>query len=355
VDEQDPLIETVVNGRYRVIRILGEGGMSLVYEVQHVKLKRQFALKRLLPKLIDHQEALIRFEREAELLASLRHPNVVDITDWDVLPDGSPYMILEFLHGAHIRVRLDRAPLPWEAIARLSDQAMAALSLAHRIGITHRDLKPENIFISIDDAGEERVKLLDFGVSKMRGLGRTTGQHAMLGTPSYMSPEQAQGLTDLIGPSTDVWAMGTILYEMATQRVAFTGESLAATVTNITSGRPAPIEQLRPDAPAAFVDVVDRAISTDPERRITTIEELRARLKAALEPRPRINTPVAGTPSLQKPAQELSPKPITLPTSTPAPAPPPQVVASGRRVNYVIIAATALIAIAGVLAVLFMA
>jgi serine/threonine-protein kinase len=138
------------------------------------------------------------------------------------------------LHGAHIRVRIDRGPMSWEAIARIGDQTMSALQLAHRIGITHRDLKPENIFISIDDSGEERVKLLDFGVSKLRGVGRTTGAHAMLGTPSYMSPEQAQGQTDLIGPSTDVWAMGTILYEMATQRVAFTGESLAATVVNIT-------------------------------------------------------------------------------------------------------------------------
>src|SRR5678816_1332932 len=149
--------------------------------------------------------------------------------------------------------------MPWDAIGRIADQTMSALALAHRIGITHRDLKPENIFISIDDTGEERVKLLDFGVSKLRGLGRTTGEHAMLGTPSYMSPEQAQGLTDLIGPSTDVWAMGTILYEMATQKVAFTGESLAATVVNITSGRPASITTYRSDAPPAFVDLVDRA------------------------------------------------------------------------------------------------
>ena len=102
----------------------------------------------------------------------------------------------------------------------------------------HRDLKPENIFISIDDAGEERVKLLDFGVSKLRGVGSTTGEHAMLGTPSYMSPEQAQASTELIGRRPTSWAMGAILYEMATQKVAFTGESLVATVVNITSGRP---------------------------------------------------------------------------------------------------------------------
>src|SRR5690242_17558457 len=184
--------------------------------------------------------------------------------------------------------------MPWDAIARIGEQTMSALQLAHRIGITHRDLKPENLFISIDDAGEERVKLLDFGVSKLRGVGRTTGAHAMLGTPSYMSPEQAQGLTDEIGPSTDVWAMGTILYEMATQRTAYTGETLAATVSNITSGRPMPMKELRTDAPSAFVELVDRAISLDPERRIVTIEELRAGLKSALEPRQRAQTPVQG-------------------------------------------------------------
>ena len=167
------------------------------------------------------------------MLASLHHPNVVEITDWDTLPDGSPFMILEFLHGAHIRVRIERGQLPWDAIGRIGDQTMSALQLAHRLGITHRDLKPENLFISIDDAGEERVKLLDFGVSKLRGVGRTTGAFAMLGTPSYMSPEQAQGLTELIGPSTDVWAMGTILYEMATQRVAFDATTVAEALMRI--------------------------------------------------------------------------------------------------------------------------
>lgn len=350
--EQDPLIDTIVNGRYRVIRMLGEGGMSLVYEVEHLKLKRQFALKRMLPSLIENEEAQVRFAREAEVLASLRHPNVVDIVDWDVLEDGSPYMVLEFLHGAHVRVRMDRAQLAWEAIARIGDQAMAALSLAHRNGITHRDLKPENIFISIDDAGDERVKLLDFGVSKLRGVGRTTGQHAMLGTPSYMSPEQAQGQTELIGPSVDVWAMGAILYEMATQKVAFTGESLVQTVVNITSARPPAITQLRPDAPAAFVDLVDRATSTDPERRITTIEELRARLRAALttatangRATQRIATPAVGIPLMPKPAV-----PVEIGTSVHA---QPKAAAPAGKSQKLWIVTTAILAIALVLVVVF--
>jgi serine/threonine-protein kinase len=359
--ENDPLLDTVVNGRYQVVRMLGEGGMSVVYEVQHVKLKRQFALKRLLPALVENPEALLRFEREAEMLASLHHPNVVEITDWDTLPDGSPFMILEFLHGAHLRVRIDRGQLPWEAIARIGDQTMSALQLAHRLGITHRDLKPENIFISIDDAGEERVKLLDFGVSKLRSAGRTTGAFAMLGTPSYMSPEQAQGQTDLIGPSTDVWAMGTILYEMATQRVAFTGETLSHTVGNITSGRPEPMATLRPDAPAAFVDLVDRAISLDPARRIVTIEDLRAGLRAVLEPRLRTQTPIGGVPVPSKAASgpialpRTSTGPLALQTPITHNTRPPQATATRvetpRRTGLWVIGATALLAIVAVLLV----
>jgi serine/threonine-protein kinase len=360
----DPLLETVVNGRYQVVRMLGEGGMSVVYEVHHVKLKRQFALKRLLPVLVSNPEALLRFEREAEMLASLHHPNIVEITDWDTLPDGSPFMILEFLHGAHTRVRIDRGQLSWDAIARIGDQTMSGLQLAHRLGITHRDLKPENIFISIDDAGEERVKLIDVGVSKLRSAGRTTGAHAMLGTPSYMSPEQAQGLTDLIGPSTDVWAMGTILYELATQRVAFTGETLAQTVSNITSGRPEPITSLRPDAPSAFVDLVDRATSLDPARRIVTIEELRAGLRTALEPRLRAQTPVTGVPASNKAASG----PIALPRTITGPLAPQTSITHNtrpsqagatrvetpRRSGLWVIGATALLALLAVLVVAFL-
>ena len=364
--EEDPLLDTVVNGRYQVVRRLGEGGMSVVYEVQHVKLKRQFALKRLLPMLTGNEEALVRFEREAELLASLHHPNVVEITDWDTLPDGAPFMILEFLHGAHIRVRIDRGPMPWDAIARIGDQTMSALQLAHRIGITHRDLKPENIFISIDDAGEERVKLLDFGVSKLRGKGRTTGAFAVLGTPSYMSPEQAQGHTELVGPSTDVWAMGAILYEMATRHVAFTGETLAEATANITGVRPPSITSLRADAPPAFVDLIDRAISLDPAQRIVAIEELRVGLKNALEPRLRANTPLQSVAPLAKPTTgpiEVQSQPYVsrtksaqslTPPSTRLPSPPVTALPPERNLNLWIIGTTAIVAILAVVLVAFL-
>ncbi|HVK86781.1 MAG TPA: serine/threonine-protein kinase, partial [Kofleriaceae bacterium] len=309
-------VDAIVGDRYRVVRKIGEGGMSVVYEVQHIKLLRSFALKALLPELLRNQEAVERFAREAELLGSLRHKNVVGISDWISLPDGSPAMILEFLHGASLQVRLLRAPLSWDAIARIGDQTMSALSLSHRIGITHRDLKPENIFISIDDSGDEQAKLLDFGISKLRGVGRLSGVHKMLGTPSYMSPEQVTGNTDLIGPSTDVWAMGAILYEMATQQVAFKGQDVMQTLELITEGRPPPLANLRADAPPEFIELVDRAISREPERRTQTIEELRDQLRDAL---PRDRTQALPSPRLTPKPNSTSGPVAPTPTSTPAP------------------------------------
>ena len=318
-------MDAVIGGRYRIIRKIAEGGMSVIYEAQHIKLMRQFAIKGLLPMLADNQEALDRFQREAELIGALRHPNVIDISDWVELPDGTPAMVLEFLHGNSLQVRLQRGPMAWDAIARIGDQTMSAIALAHRNGITHRDLKPENIFISIDDSGDERVKLLDFGVSKLRGVGRLSGVHKMLGTPSYMSPEQATGQNDLVGPSTDVWAMATILYEMATQRIAFKGDGIEETLTLIVHSDAYPIGMLRADAPRAFVDLFERAVSRDPEKRIQTIEELRAGLKAALEPRSyRLATPVSGVPLLapiQRPAMKTPPTGTSM-VAAPAASPP---------------------------------
>jgi serine/threonine protein kinase len=322
VVQQDPWLDAVVGNRYQIIRKLGEGGMSAVYEAKHVKLHRQFAIKRLLPQLADNTEALERFEREAEMLAGLRHPNVVEVTDWDTFPDGAPCMVLEYLHGATLDRRLVRGPMPWDAIAKVSDQTMSALTLAHRNGITHRDLKPENIFMAIDDVGEERVKLLDFGVSKLRGVINQTGAHAMLGTPSYMAPEQASGNSEAVGPWTDVWAMGAILYEMATGRKAFEGKGIAETLMLIMQARPDPIQALRHDVPPAYIELVSRALSLDPNRRLQTIEELRAGLRETLEPRNliRIATPPAGSPAVRKP-----------PTPSATQLPPPAVVAPSPR------------------------
>jgi serine/threonine-protein kinase len=281
----DPLVGHDVAGRYRVMRLIGEGGMGKVYEVEHLKVGKRFALKRLSARERQKADGLDRFRREAEAVARLRHPNVIDLVDWEVLEDGSPCLITELLRGETLDDRIARlGQLPWEMIAWVSDQTMSALSAAHRAGITHRDLKPPNLFLATDDSGEERVKLLDFGASKLHDASfETTGSHT-IGTPAYMSPEQAMNESQRIGPATDVWAMGAILFEMAAGTRAFSASSVPALLYRISRGDPDELAPQRSDAPASFVRLLSEALERDPHKRIASIDELRRRLREALEP-----------------------------------------------------------------------
>ncbi len=313
MSQPDPLIGSVIAGRYEIVRVIGRGGMGTIYEVRNTRLGRSFALKMLTGGA--EGEVLARFRREAEIVAKLRHPNILEVVDWDVLEDGSPCMIMEYLVGEDLSQRLaKRGALTWPDLARIADQVLAALSVAHRAGVVHRDLKPQNIFIATDDGDDERVKLLDFGISKLHDArALTTTETKVMGTPSYMPPEQAEGRQEDIGPATDVWAMGTILYEMATATVAFDGPSIPAVLYRVCHGRPRPLIELRPDAPPEFIDVVDRALTSAIDQRPHDVNQLRRDLRAAFgalegiswsEPlrartRPIVSvriTPAAGTP-----------------------------------------------------------
>ncbi len=279
----DPLVGKVIGGRYQVVRLLAHGGMGSVYEVRHTRVNRMFALKTLARELLNNQQTLARFRREADVVASLRHPNVVEIIDWETLEDGSPCMVMEYLRGEDLGSLIARhGPLPWRQIAMLADQALSALTVAHRAGIVHRDLKPQNIFVVYDDANELHVKLLDFGVSKIRDSSMATSNSELIGTPAYMSPEQAQAKAADLGPSADVWAMGAILHEMATGRVAFDGPNMPAILYRVTYGEPEPLRAFRPDAPMEFEQLVYRALSHDPARRIVDAHTLRMGLRNAL-------------------------------------------------------------------------
>ena len=276
---------TVIAGRYEVEGLIGQGGMGAIYRVRHLKMRRHFALKTLAAELNAHPEALARFHREADLIAGFRHPNIVEIIDRDTLDDGSPCMVMELLEGEDLGRRLERGPLDWATIAARADEVLSALAVAHRAGIVHRDLKPQNVFLARDDTGEERSKLLDFGVSKIRSSrSHMTADAQLLGTPAYMAPEQVNGPTSAIGPATDVWAMGAILLEMATGAPAFTGETPMAVLYRICHGQPASLEAARPDAPMLFRVLVTRALSRGADR-IGDADELRRGLREALGPR----------------------------------------------------------------------
>jgi tRNA A-37 threonylcarbamoyl transferase component Bud32 len=276
------MIGSVIGDRYEVVRKIAKGGMGTIYEVRNVGLGRSFALKTLTAEAAEDFEVLVRFRREAEIVAKLRHPNIVEVVDWDNV-DGVPYLVMEYLRGEPLKTRLQRGPLAWPELALIADQIMAALAVAHRAGIVHRDLKPENIFLTSDDSGEERVKLLDFGISKLRDSKTfATTDARLLGTPAYMAPEQAEGLADQIGPATDVWALGAILYEMATARVAFDAPNTPAMLYRVCHGRPDPIHKLRRDAPKPFAALVSRALTIDIAERPQHVEFVRAELRAAL-------------------------------------------------------------------------
>jgi len=279
----NPLIGTVVGGRYEIVRLIGKGGMGAIYEVRNTRLGRQFALKTLTGDAAANPEVLQRFRREADVIAKIKHPNIVEVIDWESLADGSPAMVMEYLHGEDLGERINAGQLRWPQLARVADQVLAALSVAHANGIVHRDLKPQNIFLAQDDSADERVKLLDFGVSKVRdSKSLVTTDARLLGTPAYMSPEQSEGRADDVGTHSDVWAMGAILYEMATGEVPFDADNLPAILYKICHSKAAPITKQRADAPDAFVQLVDETLERDISKRISDATVLRVRLREAL-------------------------------------------------------------------------
>jgi tRNA A-37 threonylcarbamoyl transferase component Bud32 len=282
----DPMIGAVIGDRYEVVRRIAKGGMGTIYEVRNTRLGRSFALKMLSSEAAEDPDNLKRFQREADVIAKLRHPNIVEVVDWDSLDDGSPYLVMEYLRGEPLATRLrGQRGLPWPVIQAIGDQVLSALSVAHAAGVIHRDLKPDNIFLAHDDAGHEHTKLLDFGISKLRDSKTfATTDARVLGTPAYMAPEQAEGRHDLIGPSTDIWSLGAILYEMATGTVAFSAPSTPAILYRVCHGAPDPLLELRPDASAAFVALIERTLMREIGERPSSVDALRGELRTALEP-----------------------------------------------------------------------
>lgn len=281
---KDELLGQIIGGRYEIVRLIGRGGMGAIYEVRNTRLGRSFAMKTLIGDAASDSDVLSRFRREADVIARIKHPNIVEVIDWEALDDGSPCMILEYLQGEDLARRIrEAAPLPWQVIAKIGDQVLSALSIAHSANIIHRDLKPQNIFLAHDDSGDERAKLLDFGVSKIRdSRSLVTTDARLIGTPSYMAPEQAEGRHDDVGPATDLWAMGAILYEMTTGDLAFDGTSMPAVLYKICSKEPEPITGRRPDAPAAFVELVREVLMRDVGARVSDADVFRVRLRESL-------------------------------------------------------------------------
>ena len=220
---------TTLAEKYRIDRIVGRGGMGVVFSATHLWTGRPVAVKLLLPGLADDAGLVKRFLREARAAAGLRHPNVVDVLDMGSEPDGTVYLVLEMLVGESLDAVLERhGRLTLRELAAWVVPVCDAVGAAHGQGIVHRDLKPENIFLHRPAEGVTLPKLLDFGIAKVLGTGtsKQTAVGSVIGTLHYMSPEQAEGRAD-VGPRSDVWALGVVLYECLTGRMPFDGSNLS--------------------------------------------------------------------------------------------------------------------------------
>ncbi len=344
-------VGTDIAGKYRLERILGRGGMAVIYESRHLWTEREVAIKILNYEYAQDEGIARRFLQEARTAAGLKHPNVVDVLDMGRDKDtGTVYLVLEYLTGEPFSDLLEHTPMlePEEALELLLP-VMDALDLAHSSGIVHRDLKPDNIFISRSPKGRRVPKLLDFGIAKVvQGNSNfTTQTGAVIGTPEYMSPEQVRALPDL-GPSADVWSMGVVLFEALTGTRPFDGETPTSVLAEILTTAPPKIAAVEPSIPAPLAVAVDRALIENREIRYASMAQFaRALLRAADEcglgvdrvtVMPRSSSQEVDErafkigrsetiPSVRPPPKKTTPGPATQALATPAPGALPSALA----------------------------
>ena len=275
---------------YEIKALLGQGGMGAVYVAEHPVLDRRVAVKVLKRELAEDETLVARFVNEAKAAATIRQPNVIEVFDVGVLADGLPYLMMELLEGETLGQRLDRERrLPVRDAIALACQSAAALDAAHRLGIVHRDLKPDNLFLVPDAAfaGGTRVKILDFGIAKLkRDLGGgsfRTHTGSLMGTPPYMSPEQCRGISDEIDHRSDVYALGIILHEMLAGAPPFLSEGFGDILMMHITRPPRPLREIDPELHPAVEAVVLRALEKDRERRFASMAVMKNALHAAAE------------------------------------------------------------------------
>ncbi|MFO0587990.1 MAG: serine/threonine-protein kinase [Polyangiaceae bacterium] len=274
-----------IAGKYVVDRVLKRGGMGVVLAARHAELGQPVAIKVLLPELAGDAAMVARFLREGRAVSALRSDHVVRVHDVGRLDGGTPYLVMEMLHGSDLDRRVRKqGPLPWQEAVGYVMEVCEALVEAHALGIVHRDLKPSNLFLVNLPSGNTTVKVLDFGISKTNGLdaplndghGLTTTE-AVLGSPTFMAPEQLKS-AKYVDARADIWSLGLVLYFLVTGKLAFDADTLGAYLVKILQENPIPVRSWRPDLPEELAQVIQRAIEKDPDRRFQNAAEMRAAL-----------------------------------------------------------------------------
>jgi serine/threonine protein kinase len=281
-DSPEDLIGHTLNSRYKILSLLGSGGMGTVYLAEHVLINKQVAIKVLSPAHSKKPDEVERFLREARAASRIRQENVVDITDFGYTSGGLAFLVMEYLEGEDLATTSTReGAFPWRRAARITRQICAALEAAHNGGIIHRDMKPENVFRVRRGHDADFIKVLDFGIAKIidenfePSLPSSTNS-GLLGTPEYVAPELIRGLPP--DARVDIYAVGVILYRLLTGRVPFSGDSFMATLTQHLMEAPKPLRQVAPhmDIPEALEAIVLRTLNKEPDQRYPAINELAA-------------------------------------------------------------------------------
>src|SRR5437764_1895489 len=304
----DTLINTLFDGRYKIVRKLGAGGMADVYLAEDQELGRRVAIKILNDRHANDEQFVERFRREAKNAAGLSHPNIVSIFDRGQA-EGTYYIAMEYLDGRSLKELITaRGPAPIHVAVDYARQILAALRIAHRQGVVHRDIKPHNVLVD----GEGRVKVTDFGIARA-GPSQMTEEGSIIGTAQYLSPEQAQGAP--VTPSSDLYSLGIVLYELLTGSAPFAGETPVELAMKHLSKVPEPPSHLRPEVPRDLDFVVMRALAKSPDERYQSADEMDADLA-------RVARGVSVSPETEEAATAIIARPITAATVLAPPATP---------------------------------